>query len=137
MSDLTDLLDGRMRANDLPARRRTYAGIGSRRIREDEAAILRGLAKRLAELDYWLYSGNAVGADQAFEEGAVARAILFLPWEGYNESIGRDAVKCTQITDQALRTASELHPKGSKLSPRSLLLMARNVQIIDGIQDTV
>jgi predicted Rossmann fold nucleotide-binding protein DprA/Smf involved in DNA uptake len=51
-----------------------YAGIGSRQITSEEASILRGLGARLASLGFWLYSGNATGADQAFEEGADDRA---------------------------------------------------------------
>jgi hypothetical protein len=110
-----------------------YAGIGSRQITSEEASILRGLGARLASLGFWLYSGNATGADQAFEEGADDRAVLFLPWDDYNPSIGANAVRCTQITEPAMRLAQQLHPKGKKLSSRSALLMARNVQIVDGI----
>ena len=122
-----------MQLTTAPSPWRAYAGIGSRSITSEEAALLRGLAKRLAEVGYWLYSGNAVGADQAFEEGAGAKAVAFLPGEEYNPEVGREAIRCKEITSDALRTARELHPKGSKMSPRTWLLMARNVQIVDGI----
>jgi hypothetical protein len=133
LSDLEALMNESTQPTDPASRWRAYAGIGSRDITSEEAAILRGLGKRLADLGYWLYSGNAVGADQAFEEGAGAKAVAFLPGEEYNPEVGREAIRCKTITDDALRIARELHPKGSKLSPRTRLLMARNVQIVDGI----
>lgn len=112
---------------------RAYAGIGSRQIRPEEVVILRDLGERLAGRGFWLYSGNATGADQAFEEGAGDRAVLFLPWPDYNPEIGLRAIRCTQITEKAMRLAAQLHPKGKRLSSRSALLMARNVQIVDGV----
>ena len=110
-----------------------YAGIGSRQITAAEAVAIRNLSKKLAARGFWLYSGNATGADQAFQEGAGSKAIAFLPHAGYNRGICPQTQRCQTITKEAIATARQLHPKGDSLSEHSLAMMARNVQIIEGI----
>lgn len=109
-----------------------YAGIGSRQITADEAGMIRDLARLLSSRGYWLHSGNALGADQAFQEGAGARSVAFLPWPDYNPGIFPDTIRHTGLSDVALKLARKLHPCGDKLSQYSLKFMARNVQIVDG-----
>lgn len=112
-----------------------YAGVGSRQITPAEAGTIRELARGLAARGYWLHSGNAVGADQAFQEGAGLRSVAFLPWPDYNPDICPETTRYLSITGQAIALARDLHPQGDRLSERSLALMARNVQIIDGAEE--
>jgi len=121
-----------MDMNNAPQNYRAYAGIGSRKISSAEAQTIRNLAKRLAEAGYWLHSGNALGADQAFEQGARYQAIAFMPWPKYNDDICRDALRCTQLNAAAREKAIALHPRGQYFDAPTLKLMTRNVQIIEG-----
>lgn len=115
---------------------RIWAGIGSRNITTEEAASLRQLAAFLSTRGWWLHSGNADGADAAFQSGAGGRGTAFLPWPSHapGNLCGMEA--CTEIAPEALDTARRLHPAGARLHGRSLLYMARNVQIVEGLRGT-
>lgn len=64
-----------------------YAGVGSRETPDHILDLMETFARLVAEQGNWvLYSGNAVGADRAFQTGACmgkGQAIVFLPWERY------------------------------------------------------
>lgn len=111
----------------------TYAGIGSRQISLVEAETIRGLARSLAVQGYWLHSGNAIGADQAFQEGAGKQSVAFLPWPEYNQGICPDSLRYCQFSEESVSIARKLHPKGATLSAHSFSMMARNVQMVDGV----
>jgi len=111
---------------------KAYAGIGSRQISDNESEIIRSISNRMAALGYWLYSGNAQGADNAFQKGCQNKGISFLPWPNYN-SDQRDTYGFTSIPESAFFKAKVLHPQGNRLSGSSLQMMARNVLIIEGI----
>ena len=59
-----------------------YAGIGSRTITKEEQTYIHKLAQLLNDDDYTVVSGNASGADIAFQQ--VARHLAILPWKGFN-----------------------------------------------------
>lgn len=111
----------------------TWAGIGSRNITTDEAEQLRTLAQRLSTAGLWLHSGNADGADAAFQSGVSGRGTTFLPWPGHNPHNIQGLENCTEITPEAIETARRLHPDGSRLKGKPLAFMARNVQIVEGL----
>jgi len=113
---------------------RTWAGIGSRKLANGEAARLAALARHLTDQGWWLHSGNADGADVAFQSGASGRGTAFLPWPGHNPANLHGMEACTEITPEALATARRLHPKGRRLDGKALLFMARNVQIVEGLR---
>lgn len=66
---------------DIKPRPIRYAGIGSRETPRAVLAVMTETAKGLAERDWILRSGNAVGADLAFENGAPIPLLeSYLPW---------------------------------------------------------
>lgn len=71
---------------------RNYAGIGSRDIPDPIKKAIFNIAKELAELDYELRTGGAVGSDFTFEQGCDSvkgKKIIFVPWKGFGKKWGR------------------------------------------------
>lgn len=62
-----------------------YAGIGSRSTPADVCGLMTRLARLLRDTGFNLRSGRAAGADQAFEEGAGNKAVIYLPWESFRK----------------------------------------------------
>lgn len=115
------------------AKHRVYAGIGSRSLLPGEAERITTLAAKLARRGFWLHSGNAAGADAAFQAGAAGQGTAFLPWEGHEPANLQGMEPCHEITDHARETARRLHRDGVALTGRRLAFMARNVQIVEGL----
>lgn len=79
--------------------------------------------------DWWLRSGGAKGADQAFEAGASGKADIYLPWPGFeSKQIG----KLTRPTKLAYRIASDHHPVWFRLQAGVRALLARDVHQVLG-----
>jgi len=100
----------------------TYAGIGTSeekgvKIPPKVKAAITKAAEALSKRGYTLLSGNATGADQAFEKGA-----------GKNKRI----FKADQATKQTRTIAQEIHPNPGALSGYALNLMARNTNQVFG-----
>lgn len=119
-----------------------YAGIGSRKTPANILEAMTRIASQLADQGWLLHSGGAQGADQAFAKGAREKAIIYLPWDGFqgqhidplanpdlNPSYvvleGMDFLECKA-------TAMRIHPRSSRLSGGAVKLHARNVAIIEG-----
>ena len=113
-----------------PSSTRCYAGVGSRATPPAVLTIMAGVARRLAERGYTLFSGGAPGADQAFERGATDKTI-FLPWHGF-QSRPPAAHDQDSPGAEAFRVAALLHPSWARLSPAAQKLMARNTHQILG-----
>jgi hypothetical protein len=105
-----------------------YAGIGSRETPDDILEIMTEIAIAAEKKDYILRSGGAAGADSAFEKGAGDKKIIYIPWEGFNDS----KEKAISITTEALKMASEFHPAWHYLSYGARKLQARNCYQILG-----
>lgn len=58
---------------------KSYAGIGSRETPDEICLLMTKIARHLKEKGYFLRSGGAEGADQAFEKGAGSKAEIWLP----------------------------------------------------------
>lgn len=99
-----------------------YAGIGSRSTPVEILALMTSIATFLAERQYVLRSGGAIGADSAFESGAGQRRQIFLPWNGYNQ---KTSPYC-KVTAPAMQTVDQYHPAPEFLTPAAKKLMARN-----------
>ncbi len=97
---------------------RYYAGIGSRKTPIDILDEMRITSRRLADKGYILRSGNALGADRAFEYGleAVEKQIF----------LARDA------TLQMFNHAKAFHPAWGACNPYAQRLHARNSAIMLG-----
>lgn len=110
-----------------------YAGIGSKETPEDILALMRGIAKMLAERGYTLRSGGADGADDAFEYATpgMVHMEIFLPWKGFN---GR--VDTMRLTEHEIATARSLaekyHPNWLACSEGAKKLHTRNVMQVLG-----
>ncbi len=117
-----------------------YAGIGSRTISDLERALIFEIAKSLAAEGWICYSGNAAGADVAFQVGSADRCVVFLPWLGYNISVYNAPIRsraffaCGQ-SGTGLRAIGRYHPNPAALSVGGKMMMARNYHQVMGIED--
>ncbi len=98
-----------------------YTGVGSRDTPPSMLQLMTRIAARLALDGYTLRSGGAVGADQAFEQGATLKAIFF----------AHDA------TPAAMNVAAALHPAWNRCSPFARRLHGRNAfQVLGAALDS-
>lgn len=126
-----------------------YTGVGSRETPADIVLMMNALGKKLADADWILRTGAAVGADQAFELGwvqhvqenpAFTQAEIYLPWDGY-EKHGRDGMfGCNILPDldnpalykDALVIAEQTHPNWAACKRGARSMHARNVYQVLG-----
>jgi hypothetical protein len=71
-----------------------FTGVGSRQTPPDVLALMTRAARFLRTEGWTLRSGHATGADWAFEQGAGADSVIYLPWpkfgqEKYGDDPGR------------------------------------------------
>ena len=118
-----------------------YAGVGARKAPSQVLVRAKKMAEQLAAAGYQLRTGGARGADSAFLAGALAagdavvdpRAVVYLPWEGYNKIEERPGMKVvTKIVPEAFELASRAHPSWRAVKAGARKLHARNAQIILG-----
>ncbi len=115
---------------------RYYAGIGSRQITENEVLIIKTIAKKLADNNFVVYSGNAEGSDISFQQGSEGKCILLLPWKGFNKKM-YDVNNCIaqySVGDskEGQEKIDQYHPNPKALSYGGRLMMARNWHQIKG-----
>ncbi len=115
----------------------SYAGVGSRNITHVEALQIDEAAKWLASHEYVLYSGNAEGADQAFQRGSGGKCVIMLPWAGYNQDgypVERslEAIVCGD-TREAQESVAANHPAAGQLTSGSRALLGRNRHQVMGV----
>ena len=118
---------------------RAYAGVGSRHITGDEAKLIENLARLLSERNYVVYSGNADGADAAFQRGSNEKCLIMLPWKGFNKDVydynkSLDHFIFDDSDKQAMDSIKQFHPNpGAILKKRGIAsLMGRNFHQIFG-----
>ncbi|HUU86688.1 MAG TPA: hypothetical protein VMX17_02950 [Candidatus Glassbacteria bacterium] len=120
-----------------------YTGVGSRMTPSQVRNLMFAIASLLAEKDYTLRSGGALGADVSFEKGCISvqgKREIYLPWAGFNGRKDYDRIFApnyindiilTNITDRFLWKATDLieatHPNWEGLAPRAKRLHTRNV----------
>ena len=112
---------------------KTYAGIGSRFISENERDVIALLAKELSD-KYIVLSGNANGADYTFHKNSNGNTIVFCS-KKYNKQNLKAFEYKMHITDclpEAYESVEKFHPVGESLNPYVKGLMARNYHIIMG-----
>jgi hypothetical protein len=85
------------------------------------------IAIALRKRGYGLRSGGAIGADQAFEQGAGAEKQIFVPKHGY-----KGYPLLWPIPEAAYEIAKTHHPAWAYLDDFTQALMARNCQQILG-----
>jgi hypothetical protein len=120
-----------------------YAGIGSRQTPADILDVMRKSAMILAIEGYVCNTGAALGADQAFAEGALVgggKTNLQLPWNTYeNEWInairqhhGSNVITTVlSMNDkEAYESVEKYHPAANRLSSGVVKLHARNYNIV-------
>jgi hypothetical protein len=114
-----------------------YAGIGSRRTPGKILFLMEEVGRLLASLNIELQSGEAGGADQAFERGCAAASgpkRIRLPWKGFNGS--RSLL--FDLPEKAFRIAETFHPAWKTLSPAVRKLMARSsFQVLHDLETPV
>lgn len=96
---------------------RSYAGIGSRETPSDILFKMTAIARAFNEIGFSLNSGEAIGADQAFEKGAGDLKNIF---------------KAHHANSDSLALAEKFHPNWEKCSEYARKLHARNGMILLG-----
>jgi len=124
---------------------RYYTGIGSRNISAREQRIIKLIAQLLREKGFIVYSGNAKGADIAFQEGSDGECLISLPWSGFNKylydyenrSIDRLIVPNVYTPDfkDGLDSVEVFHHNPKKLDDRGKRLMVRNYYQVTGFNN--
>lgn len=130
-----------------------YAGIGSRETPIDIQKTMYKAGKWLEEKGYTLRSGEALGADKAFEgaiqpwekEGILHGSKDFTKsknkvtkWAEYEEGKKnvlidkKETFKSSDANERVRTIAKEIHPAGDKLQGIALDLMARNTYQVFG-----
>jgi hypothetical protein len=119
-----------------------YAGIGSRTTPPNILHTMTRIAILLAHTGIECSTGAAIGADQAFGNGAIAgggKLHIALPWDNY-ELAWQNSLK-GQVTKtvlnpefhvEAMQSVKEFHPKWKDISQGAYKLHARNFLIIQG-----
>lgn len=118
---------------------KVYTGIGSRETPRHITDTMMAVADRLAADGWTLRSGNAKGADQAFERGHLVALSgspieVYLPWPSFEADWlkGWTIEPMGEPTTAAEVEARRFHPAWSKLSDGAKKLHARNVHQILG-----
>jgi hypothetical protein len=114
-----------------------YAGIGARQTPIALLPTMTSIAQQLAEQGWFLRSGHAKGADQAFADGAPSeKKQIHLPFNGYNNMRVGNPRYPHYIVPKMDKGVQEIarhhHPKWDTLSDVAKLFMCRNVTILLG-----
>lgn len=122
-----------------------YTGVGSRETPADIVELMHRLGEKLADEQWTLRTGGAVGADQAFELGWVrhvqkvpiyyTKAEIYLPWDGYEQHSRDMMFGCNILPDMddkglhivAEGIAAQMHPNWAACKRGARALHARNV----------
>jgi hypothetical protein len=114
----------------------SYAGIGSRRITEQEEQLIIKISGKLADSGMVVYSGNADGADISFQKGSGGKCVLMLPWTKFNtkkydvmNSLARFSLG---KSPDGLVAIDKYHPSPASLTFGGRSMMARNFHQIMG-----
>lgn len=108
-----------------------YAGIGSREITEREGHIIRKTAAKLSK-HFVVYSGNADGADIAFQKGSWGKCVLMLPWPRFNDNKYPISDCLDSYVLGTPDAGLDYHPAPERLSSGQAKLMSRNFYQING-----
>lgn len=117
-----------------------YAGIGSRETPTDILDQMTDLAGLLEDNGWWLRSGGAGGADEAFQKGVKTNAQIWLPWATFSQDLQKQYPKheykwCAYNDADAIKSVHDFHPAPDRLSRGGLALMKRNYRQIVGYNE--
>lgn len=111
-----------------------YAGIGSRETPREICLMMTEVAQGLAAMEWRLRSGNAIGADIAFEKGApIALTESYLPWA--KKEVPHGIVAITPEHDRLMKSVYRSpfgQPWSPSMSRSTHMLMTRNGNQIFG-----
>jgi hypothetical protein len=111
-----------------------YTGIGSRDITYQEAQDIKEISSKLSNAGWTVYSGNAQGADIAFQLGSQGKYVTWLPFPGFNYQRFKpeyNKMVC-DLSEEAKKSVSKYHPAPDKLKSGHQLMMARNYHQVMG-----
>lgn len=114
-----------------------YAGIGARSTPDNVLQRMYDIAFELGKRGHVLRSGGAVGADEAFELGAIdslAKKEIFLPWNGFNNKVvnKKEGYFVMEPSKMEYLLASNCHPYWERCSDTAKKLHVRNIYQIAG-----
>lgn len=103
-----------------------FTGVGSRETPNDILLKMRNIGKSFSDLGYWLRSGGARGADQAFESGWGKNREIFLPWNGYEDRWQGNGYIIPALTEKHYMIAENAHPAWDACSQGARKMHSRN-----------
>lgn len=111
-----------------------FAGIGPRTTPQPILESMARLSQMMTMNGWKLRSGNARGADQAFQSGSNQnQREIFLPWEGYENGRSNEIDMAVHpITPMILSIAETCHPDWEACKSGARSLLCRNVPILLG-----
>lgn len=109
-------------------------GIGSRHTPGPICELFTEIGREVHDRGWWLRSGHSEGADYAFEQGALERCIVYMPWATFNKEQPVLGVARTQPPrDEVLKIVYKHEPYAKDMSDGVKLIKSRNVYQILGI----
>ncbi|MDB4314440.1 hypothetical protein N9955_00265 [bacterium] len=119
---------------------RYYTGIGSRQTPPDILDDMNMLAAELERDGWWLRSGGAGGADEAFQSGVKEKAQIWLPWPNFAPHLKKqypmhDYKVIGNHDEAASNHVLENHPNPKALSRGGFSLHKRNYRQVVGIKE--
>lgn len=110
-----------------------FAGIGSRSLPADACEFCTHISSQLFSMGWFLRSGNAKGADQAFEAAFNTNKEIFLPWENHNSRPSGPMHIALPNNPEMEQVAAMFHSNWGGITEYARKLFTRNVAIIAGI----
>lgn len=95
--------------------------IGSRSINFNDEVKIKAISEYLLDINAWIRSGHAPGADIEFEKRLKNRTIVYMPWRGFNGRFYTDKAvypldKGSKLLDESENFLKENHTKYDYLS---------------------
>ena len=115
------------------------ACIGSRALNLEEQKLCYKIGQFLSQ-NYYIKTGNAIGADQSYANGVNSinpkHLYLYLPWKTYNEEaiITGNIVVCYNPKNEWFKIAKQIHLFWNSLGYGGKCLHARNVGIVENVE---
>jgi cell division protein ZapA (FtsZ GTPase activity inhibitor) len=110
-----------------------FAGIGSRDLPGDACEFCTHIGKQLFDMGWFLRSGNAKGADQAFEAAFLTNKQILMPWPNHNSRAEGPMHVAVPENQEMERVAAHFHNNWAGITEYARKLFTRNVAIIAGI----
>jgi len=110
-----------------------YTGIGSRELSDEQKTFIYWLACEMHDLGYTLRSGDADGADTAFQSGAGKLFETWIPWTSFAKGPSRELQTQKEFLEaEEYLLESDIIPWFKAMGPASQAFHGRNYRQVFG-----